>query len=242
MTPESEGPARVPPGPAIAVVVPVRNGAVTIAEALESALDQTCSPGEIVVVDDGSTDETCRIVSRFAPRVRLLGQAAGGAGAARNAGVAATTMPWVAFLDADDRWVPDALERLSAPLVDDPDIDVVLGRQRVVPAAQWAEALAGSLDGPFEIRASAGPGSVLIRRTLFDATGGFATGWQVGEFMDWHLRATDRGARTARIADVVQWRRVHDANTAITRRESYGDYARIIKAALDRRRAGGGGD
>jgi glycosyltransferase involved in cell wall biosynthesis len=227
--------------PSIAVVVPVRDGAATIAEALESVLGQSVQPDEVVVVDDGSTDGTLEVLSRFVPAVRVYEQLTTGAGPARNAGVARTSAPWIAFLDADDRWVPDALERLAAPLVADPALDVVLGRQRLVPARLWAAALAGTVTERLEERPGAGPGSALVRRTVFEAAGGFAIGWQVGEFVDWHLRAVDQGARVVRIDNVVQWRRVHGANTVIARRDAYGDYARIIKAALDRRRAAGGG-
>lgn len=226
----------------IAVVVPVRDGAATIAEALESVLGQSVQPDEVVVVDDGSTDGTLEVLSRFAPAVRVYEQPTAGAGPARNTGVAMTSAPWIAFLDADDRWVPDALERLAAPLEADPTLDVVLGRQRLVPARLWDAALAGTVTECLEERPGAGPGTALVRRAVFEAAGGFATGWQVGEFVDWHLRAVDRGARVVRVDDVVQWRRVHGANTVIARRDAYGDYARIIKAALDRRRTAGGGE
>lgn len=223
---------------AVAVVVPVQNGAATIGEALQSVLDQTLAPAEVVVVDDGSTDDTGRIVAGFAPAVVMYVQAASGAGAARNAGVARTSSPWLAFLDADDRWVPEALSWLCAPVVRDPEVDIVLARQRVVPETQWRDALDGAVGLPADVRPGAGPGAVLIRRRVFEATGGFAPSWRVGEFIDWHLRACEQGARTVRIDAIVQWRRVHGANMGIVRRDAYGDYARIIKAALDRRRAG----
>src|SRR5204863_3234846 len=82
----------------VAVVVPVRDGAAFLRAALESALAQEPPPREIVVVDDGSTDDSVRIAEALAPRVRVLRQDAAGAGAARNRGVAATSSAWIAFL------------------------------------------------------------------------------------------------------------------------------------------------
>ncbi len=99
-------------GPAsVSVVIPARNAEATIVRAVQSVLAQTCSPDEIVVVDDASTDGTIRAARRCGPvRIVALGRH-GGAGAARNAGVRAAEGAWVAFLDADDEWLPEKLEK-----------------------------------------------------------------------------------------------------------------------------------
>lgn len=93
----------------VAVVIPAHNAAPFLAVALQSVLDQTARPLEIVVVDDGSTDGTHEVAERLA--VRCLRQAKAGPGAARNRGIAATRAPLVAFLDADDWLAPTRLER-----------------------------------------------------------------------------------------------------------------------------------
>lgn len=99
--------------PTVSVVIPTRNRPAQTAAAVESALAQTLPPHEIVVVDDASTEP----VGLCYPRVRVLRQAERrGAAAARNRGIDAATGAWVAFLDSDDRWRPDKLERQLAPI------------------------------------------------------------------------------------------------------------------------------
>lgn len=93
----------------ISVVIPCYNAAPWVGETIESVLSQAYRPAEVVAVDDGSTDETSAVLSRFAPHVTVVRQANAGLGAARNAGAAAARMPWLAFLDADDLYVPESL-------------------------------------------------------------------------------------------------------------------------------------
>jgi glycosyltransferase involved in cell wall biosynthesis len=103
--------------PTVSVVIPAFNGAVFIAEALDSVLAQTLRSLEVIVVDDGSVDETSAIVARYAARdsrVRLVRQENAGVGAARNTGIREACGPYVAPLDADDVWSPDKLEKQVA--------------------------------------------------------------------------------------------------------------------------------
>ena len=95
----------------ISVVIPAYNAAAWIRRAVNSVLSQTRPADEIIVVDDGSTDGTGDIVRMYDGRVRLLQQANAGAAAARNTGILAATGDWIAFLDADDEWLPQKLQR-----------------------------------------------------------------------------------------------------------------------------------
>jgi glycosyltransferase involved in cell wall biosynthesis len=97
----------------ISVVIPTYNRAALIGRALESALTQQRPGSEIVVVDDGSTDGTDRILAGYADRVRVIGQANRGGAAARNRGVAEARGEWIAFLDSDDLWPRDYLARMG---------------------------------------------------------------------------------------------------------------------------------
>lgn len=99
--------------PAISVVIPVFNRERTIGRAIESALTQTRSPMEVVVVDDGSTDNTAAAVAAYREKVRYVHQENAGAAAARNRGVELSNAPWVAFLDSDDYWFDDHLARMA---------------------------------------------------------------------------------------------------------------------------------
>ena len=89
------------------VVIPAWNAAATLAETLASVLSQTCPPAEVIVVDDGSTDETPTVAARFGDAVRLIRQPNQGVGVATNTGLDASTQPRVALLDSDDLWHPE---------------------------------------------------------------------------------------------------------------------------------------
>jgi glycosyltransferase involved in cell wall biosynthesis len=94
-------------------ILPTYNRAGLISRAVQSMLDQTSPLTELIVVDDGSRDETRDVVEKYGGRVRYIYQENRGGGAARNRGVAAARTPWVAFLDSDDLWTPDHLSRIE---------------------------------------------------------------------------------------------------------------------------------
>ena len=97
--------------PTISVIIPAYNAGKYLAEAIESVLTQTIPPMEIIVIDDGSTDNTAQVAQQFSDRIRYLRQENAGPAAARNAGIAAACGKWIAFLDSDDRWFPYKLEQ-----------------------------------------------------------------------------------------------------------------------------------
>ena len=94
----------------ISAVIPAYNCEKYIARAIESVLGQTHPVEEIIVIDDGSTDNTAQVVRSFDDKVTLLHQENAGASAARNAGIQAAKGNWIAFLDADDEWLPDRIK------------------------------------------------------------------------------------------------------------------------------------
>ena len=107
--------------PAISIIVPVFNGEKTIAESLRSILQQTVTDREIIVVDDGSTDKTLRVLKQFGDRIKIITQKNQGAGAARNQGARAATAPFIIFWDADIQARPVMLERMHRELAQHPD-------------------------------------------------------------------------------------------------------------------------
>lgn len=98
------------------VVIPAYNREGTVARAIQSALDQTFPPFEVLVVDDGSKDGTAQVIASFGPPVQLVSRPNGGAPAARNSGIQRAKGDWIAFLDSDDYWLPQHLERMAAAI------------------------------------------------------------------------------------------------------------------------------
>jgi hypothetical protein len=120
-------PAGLRPGPtpSFSVVIPAYQAAPVVADAVESALSQTRPPIEVIVVNDGSTDDVHAALARFGDRIRVIDQANGGEASAKNAGIRAATGDFVAILDADDVFMPGRLERLGALASQRPDLDLL---------------------------------------------------------------------------------------------------------------------
>ena len=121
--------------PKAAVVIPCYNAQHTIANTIRSVQDQTESSWELVVVDDGSSDDSVTVVEAIAaedPRVRIISQANAGVSTARNAGFAATTAPLIGLVDADDLWKPRFLEQMMAAFDDNDRLGVAFCRAEIL--------------------------------------------------------------------------------------------------------------
>jgi glycosyltransferase involved in cell wall biosynthesis len=172
----------------IAAIIPLYNGGRFIREALESVLAQTLPPAEIVVVDDGSTDNGPDIVAEMAAThpISLLRKPNGGQASARNFGIAETSSELIALLDQDDAWYPDHLERLARPFLraaepaigwvygDLDEIDlagnmVVRSCLRLAPQPHPKRDVFACLRSDMLVL----PSATLIARAAFDAVGGF---------------------------------------------------------------------
>ncbi len=112
--------------PAVTVIMPVYNGARFVGKAIESVLAQDFQDWELIVVNDGSTDGTAEVLAGFSDdRIRVIHQANGGEAVARNRGLDAVSGEYVAFLDADDLYLPNALRDMSAYLDTHPEADAL---------------------------------------------------------------------------------------------------------------------
>jgi glycosyltransferase involved in cell wall biosynthesis len=223
----------------VSVVIPVYNCEQYLPAALQSALAQTYRPIEVIVVDDGSTDGSADAADRFVPPVLYCWQPHSGAAAARNLGVDLSRGSHLAFLDADDLWVEDKLALQMAAFDIDPELEMVFGYVQQFRSPELADR------AEFRARYSAeklpgyAPSAALIRRDAFLRVGKFESHWHVGEFVDWYLRATEQGLNGLMLTQVVARRRLHAENLGLRERSSQGDYLRILKASLERRRPKG---
>lgn len=202
----------IAPTPLISVIVPAFNRQATIVRCLESVLAQDFGDFELIVADDGSTDDTRAIVRGMADaRVRLVERPQnGGAAAARNSGVEAARGAHVAFLDSDDMFLPGKLSRQYAALMAAPGpmrmsctayrIEL-LDQNRIIDSVH-TEAMTG-FDGLYG-GCSLGPGSTLMcARAVFDDIGPFDTSLQRFEDWEWLLRYTAGGGRILLLDDLL---------------------------------------
>jgi len=222
--------------PLISVIIPVYNGECYLAEAIESALAQTWTPIEILIMDDGSTDGTSGVAHRFAASVRYDLQLHAGPGAARNRGVELARGEYLAFLDADDLWLKQKLELQMAAFQGSAPPDAVFGYVEQFVSSDLSPRQAAKMEWQGEAMPARLPGTLLIKREKFATVGRFSTALRVGEFVEWYARATELGFQDTIIPEVVLRRRIHAANSGIVHRDARSDYVRVIKAAMDRRR------
>ncbi|HNG96268.1 MAG TPA: glycosyltransferase family A protein [Acidobacteriota bacterium] len=220
----------------ISVVIPVYNGELYLAEAIQSVLDQAYQPLEIIVVDDGSTDRSVEIAAGF-PHVQVVSQPKAGPGAARNTGVQTATGNWLAFLDADDVWTRQKLIRQLAAFEQDPELDVVFGYVQQFVSPELGDEVRTRLKCPPNPMPGLHPGTMLIKRKSFFQIGLLNSALVLGDFLDWHGRATDAGLKMLMLDEVVMCRRLHTTNLTLREKALQTDYVKMLKSTLDRRRA-----
>ena len=221
----------------LTVVVPCHNAARYLSDALASICDQSLQPAEVVVIDDGSTDDSHLVAERFAPLVRCIRQDNRGISEARNRGIALATGDVIAFLDADDLWTDGSLASRADVLAADPTIDCVAGMVEQFISPELPDEIRRTLVCPPGASAARVAGTMLVRRAVFDRVGLFDAAFHVGETLDWVARADAAGTVTRTVESIVLRRRIHGANTTARNARVKSDYLRVLKASLDRRRA-----
>ena len=182
----------------IGVVVPMYNGALTIERTLASICTQTYSDLDIVVINDGSTDQSSSVVQRWPdPRVRLITKMNAGVSAARNAGVAATAAPYLAFCDADDIWKPGKLAAQMDMLSNYPDALVWCWYDEIDTDGNVSHL--GEMSSEESLDAlcrwniiGAGGSSMLISRRIFNLSSGFDTTLQGAEDYSFALEIAEK--------------------------------------------------
>ena len=182
----------------VSVVIPTYDRIETLPRALDSVMAQTFSGFELIVVDDGSTDATDEMILRDYPHALLHRQENTGVSSARNAGVALASGEWIAFLDSDDAWLPEKLERQLSALSKEPELRMshtdeiwIRNGKRMNQPKEYAKS-GGRIYHLCLPLCCICPSSVLLRRDLFDEVGGFDETFPVCEDYDLWLRITSR--------------------------------------------------
>ena len=212
--------------PRVSVIVPVWDGERFLAEALGSIAG--LGDGEVVVVDDGSSDRSGEIARAWGPPVRCVAQPHRGLPAARNRGLDVAGGDAITFLDADDLWTEDKLRRQTELLARHPGIDVVLGRTRRFANAE---------QGPPELALSLG--AALLRRSVFERVGRFDESFTYCDDWDWFMRARELGVTIGVHDDVVLRYRRHEANMTNDAAEGNRFFSKVLRSSLARRRRAG---
>ena len=207
------------------VVIPAYNAARTIGSTIRSVLGQTTQDFEVIIVDDGSTDETVKYASEFEtdPRVRVLRQSNRGPSAARNAGIAAARGSYVSTLDADDLWLPEYLDVMGAALDSSPQaslaytdawvLDDLTGRVRRTSAMSYQRPPKGTLN-PRELfflllEWNFIYTSVTVRRSILEGVGGYDESLRTSEDWELWLRIVALGAPVVRPPGLLAIHRDH---------------------------------
>ena len=183
------------------VIIPLYNKAPYIAKAIESVLGQTYRDFEVIVIDDGSTDQSLEVAKTFENKsITIISQPNSGVSTARNNGVKLAKHPYICFLDADDWWHPTFLEEMKRLITDFPDAGIYgsgyyivkNGKERIAPIGvpqgfergiiDYCEVYAKTLCMPIWT------GAVIVPKNIFDEEGGFKSQLKLGEDFDLWIR------------------------------------------------------
>lgn len=197
----------------ISVIIPVWNRAREVCRAIDSALAQTLAPLEVLVIDDGSTDDTAQALARYGERIRVLRQSNQGVAAARNTGIANARGELLAFLDSDDAWLPRKLELQAARIEADPELGLVHCGGDFEGIGTRLDGLEGTVAEEMlrlDRSVIVSPGSsLLVPKRIADEVRGFDARMGVSEDWDFCYRI----ARRHRIAFVAEGLVVHARHT-----------------------------
>jgi glycosyltransferase involved in cell wall biosynthesis len=220
----------------VSVVIPAHNSERYIVPALDSILRQKQRPLEILVVDDGSTDSTRKILRNYSKEIRVIEQEQRGHPAARNRGIGEASGEFLGFLDHDDLWSPDKLERQMASFARNAELDLVFGHIQNFFTPEMPQEERRRLAVPLRPLPGLLQGAMLARRRSFDRVGLFSEECGTGDFLDWYGRAMLAGLNIEMLDQTVVYRRIHANNYQRTHKADRREYVRAIKRLLDRRR------
>lgn len=208
--------------PRVSVIIPAYNAAATIYDTIASVLAQTFTDFEVIVVDDGSTDRTAELaVSTGDPRIRLIGTENGGVSRARNRGISEARGELIAFLDADDIWLPRKLSCQVRVLEAKPEVGLCVTRATRIDTTSRPIGEVRTVHDSDDFTAtllleSSSVGmisSALVRRSALNSVGGFQPGQRQCEDWDMWLRLS-LVTGISMLPEHLLWRRIHPGNAS----------------------------
>lgn len=223
-----------PDGPLISVVIPVRDMGRYLGDSLRSVFAQDYSPIEVIVVDDGSIDDSAQVARSF-PEVICLSQVHRGVSAARNTGILRSRGVLIAFQDADNIWVPNKLSLQVEWLQGHPESGYVAAHYRNflepgVPRPAWIT------EAQLAEEQKGGISNLVVRRSVFETIGLFESDQEFGADLDWVMRAKEAGIAAEFLPHVLMHRRIHASNLSHQWKGGKHLRLRALKASIDRQR------
>lgn len=221
----------------VSLIIPVYNASLYLREAIDSALNQTVKPTQIILVDDGSTDDSLEIARSYGDAVTIISQANAGTAAARNRGLAEAHQPMIAFLDNDDRFAARKLERQLEALRERPEAQLCVCRAFAFWSPEVPESARSSADLTPQFRQGQ-PGTWLARRELFERVGLFNTDPQCHfiEGSELYTRIENSGAVIVKMDDVLLERRLSLSNKTANTEQHLGGIMTLLHRRLHLRR------
>ena len=220
----------------ISVIIPVFNGRQYLSDCIRSVLDQTLAAAEVIIVDDGSEDDTPLVAKSWAPHVRYHRVAHGGPPFARNQGLRLARNKIVAFIDSDDIWLEKKLELQMARLSKEAEPTIVFSYVQQFVSGDLTNEEAARLKCDPTPHAGWFSSTLLMRKSDIEKAGPFDESLQTGEFIEWCSRAQDSGIKPVVIPETVCRRRLHRNNLGRGGTASHGQYIKMLKKIMDRRR------
>jgi glycosyltransferase involved in cell wall biosynthesis len=220
--------------PLASVVVPVYNGELYLADALDSISAQDYCPFQVIVVDDGSEDNTAEIARSY-KEVRYIYQTNQGHAMAKNVGISAAQGEFIAFLDADDLWTPNKLSAQISYHLDHPQVGYTIAKQRIflepgAVAPSWYKT-----EFLLEDHMAFIPSALVVRRSVFDQIGDFDSSYRHGNDADWFFRAKDAGIPMGILSETLLLRRIHGSNLSYETQSMKSDLLLALKMSIGRK-------
>jgi glycosyltransferase involved in cell wall biosynthesis len=222
----------------VSAIVPVYNGEKFLAEAINNIQQQNYQPLEIIVVDDGSTDRTPLIAREFQDLIHYIYSANKGPSGARNLGIKIAKGNVIAFLDVDDLWSPNKLQKQISYLASNPCLDIVQG---LIQQMKLARPLVDEKKMDFQISSSPyhflNLGSAIYRKSVFEKVGLFDENFRHNEDTEWFFRAWKNNINKLVIDEVTLYYRQHNNNMTLEPKSTvYFGILKILKKHLDAER------
>lgn len=220
----------------VSIVVTTYNRAQYLGEALESALNQTYPNTEIIVIDDGSTDPTRELMTKYPSSIHYHYQDNAGMAAAKNQGLALARGEFITFLDSDDLMMSHKLALQYETLELNPDIKLVYCHSQNFVSPELSHEEVRGMLCPLEPMPAPVSAALLCRRETYLTVGELRTDLDLSVELDWQLRARSLNMRIEILPDVLYKRRIHAGNTSFSVRDHQRQQTDILKAHLDKMR------